>query len=298
MARSKLVVLARTLTLAASVGAPCLAHAADLLPPPPPPPVAPPVEIGGGWYLRGDVGVSALRLNKFEGYDKAGYPQPDGGYVAEQREIGDQAFAGAGIGYQFNPWLRGDITAEYRTSASLRFGESYVGGYDSWGNPVKGLDFYNGHISTIVAMANGYFDLGTWYGVTPFIGAGVGTAFHHTSAMTDFGAGTAAGGAGIIRAHDSNSLAWALHAGLAMDVTPNLKLEVGYRYLNLGNAKTGTLSCFNQDDCPGTVYKFKNIEAHDVKVGFRYLLGGVAAAPLPPIMPDYQPAPGPLVRKY
>ncbi|MER2289120.1 porin family protein, partial [Methylobacterium brachiatum] len=38
MARSKLNALVRSLTLAASVGAPCLAAAADLLPPPPPPP--------------------------------------------------------------------------------------------------------------------------------------------------------------------------------------------------------------------------------------------------------------------
>jgi opacity protein-like surface antigen len=65
MARSKLVALVRTLTLAASVGAPSLAAAADLLPPPPPPPYAPPIEVGGGWYLRGDVGASV--------YDRARY---------------------------------------------------------------------------------------------------------------------------------------------------------------------------------------------------------------------------------
>ncbi len=304
MARSRLRALARSLTLAASVGAPCLAHAADLLPlPPPPPPPPPPVEVGGGWYLRGDVGVSALRLNKFEGVDKVGYPQPEGGYVREQLEIGDQAFAGAGVGYQFNAWLRGDITAEYRTSASLRFGESFAvaGYYDHGGNYIpggKGLDFYNGHISSVVAMANGYIDLGNWYGATPFIGGGVGTAFHHTSSMTDFGAGTAAGGAGVIAAHHTTSFAWALHAGVGFAVTPNLKLEVAYRYMNLGDAKTGVLTCLTQDSCPGTTYKFKEIEAHDVKVGFRYLLGGVAVAAMPPLMSDYQPAPGPLVRKY
>jgi opacity protein-like surface antigen len=304
MARSKLVALARSLTLAASVGAPCLAHAADLLPPPPPPPMAPPpVDVGGGWYLRGDVGVSALRLNKFEGTDRAGFIGPEGGYQREQTEIGDQAFAGAGVGYQFNAWLRGDVTAEYRTSANLSFGESYAncfsGSCEGLTPPFpRGYDFYKGHISTIVAMANGYVDLGTWYGVTPFIGAGIGSAFHRTSTMTDFGAGTALGGIGVIQGRDTTSLAWALHAGLAMNVTPNLKLEVGYRYLNMGTAKTGTLQCFETSICPDTTYKFKDIEAHDVKVGFRYMLGGFAAAPLPPIMPDYQPAPGPLVRKY
>ena len=42
--------------------------------------------------------------------------------------------------------------------------------------------------------------------------------------------------------------------------------------------------------------KVKDIEAHDVKIGLRYYLGGLVAAPLPPLMPE--PIPGPLVRKY
>ena len=46
------------------VGAPALA--ADLLPPPPPPPppLAAPVEIGSGWYLRGDYTMSDFRHPK------------------------------------------------------------------------------------------------------------------------------------------------------------------------------------------------------------------------------------------
>ena len=40
----------------------------------------------------------------------------------------------------------------------------------------------------------------------------------------------------------------------------------------------------------------KDIEAHDVKIGLRYYLGGLVAAPLPPLMPE--PIPGPPVRKY
>jgi opacity protein-like surface antigen len=46
------------------------ALAADLLPPPPPmapPPL--PVEVGAGWYLRGDVGVGSLDFDNFVGVD-------------------------------------------------------------------------------------------------------------------------------------------------------------------------------------------------------------------------------------
>ncbi|AWN35564.1 outer membrane protein [Methylobacterium radiodurans] len=307
MARSKLTALARRLTLAASVGAPCLAQAADLLPPPPPPPPPPPVvDVGGGWYLRGEVGVSALRLGKFEGHDKPGFPQPDGGYHPEYREIGDQAFAGGGFGYEFGNGLRVEAVAQYRTSTTLRFGESYAGcfnaNFDKDGNcksPGKGIDLYTGQISSIVAMARGSYDLFTWNGVSFFGGGSVGAAFHHVGTFVDVGAGTAVGGAGYIGPRDTTTFAWGLHAGLGYAITPNLRLELAYEYLNLGSVKTAGLNCFGADGCPGTVYKFKNIEAHDVRLGFRYLIGGLVAAPLPPLMADYAPPPpGPLVRKY
>ena len=93
----------------------------------------------------------------------------------------------------------------------------------------------------------------------------------------------------------TGSFAWALHAGLAYNVTDALKIELAYRYLNLGKAETGPgfVPC-----CTGSLQaiKVKDIEAHDVKIGLRYYLGGLVAAPLPPLMPE--PIPGPLVRKY
>ena len=36
-------------------------------------------------------------------------------------------------------------------------------------------------------LANAYFDLGTWYGVTPFVGGGVGVAVHRARNAFDNG---------------------------------------------------------------------------------------------------------------
>ena len=45
-----------------------------------------------------------------------------------------------------------------------------------------------------VGLANAYVDLGTWWCLTPFIGAGVGGAYHKfTDALTDVGYGLAPG---------------------------------------------------------------------------------------------------------
>ncbi|WP_336485266.1 outer membrane protein [Methylobacterium nigriterrae] len=325
MARSKLNALVRSLTLVASVGAPCLAEAADLLPPPPPPPIAPPVEVGGGWYLRGDVGASVYQAKNFAAYGE----KDASGRINEryyQNEVGGGAFAGVGIGYQFNPFLRGDITGEYRFSTGISGQHRYeyaTGFFDGGGNELRGRvdEQTRGNFDSAVVLANAYFDLGTWYGITPFVGGGVGVAFNHTSGFQKSGSVSeptlvyayegcgcgpypaSIGGAAVynktvssyFRANTSANFAWALHAGLAYDVTPNFKVELAYRYLNLGSVKTGA----GFDACCSTTvgyYKEKSLEAHDVKIGLRYLLGGFAPAPLPPLVADYQP--GPLVRKY
>ena len=330
MARSKLNALVRSLTLAASVGAPCLAAAADLMLPPPPPPPPPPIEVGGGWYLRGDVGASIYTRPRYsDAYDYTGYAESNRAFG---NAVGGGGFAGVGVGYQFTPFLRGDITGEYRYSTGLRGSEYYKGPDFDNGLGSYGVNKSSGNFDSAVVLANAYFDLGTWYGITPFIGGGVGDAFNHVSSYSTnqqftsptygydyanpiYGCGCGQPSYNYAPVYDANgnavyntnsgskfykdktsgSLAWALHAGLAYNVTDALKIELAYRYLNLGKAETGPgfVPC-----CTGSLQaiKIKDIEAHDVKIGLRYYLGGVVAAPLPPLMPE--PVPGPLVRKY
>lgn len=287
MARSKLHAMVRVAALVASVGAPTLAAAADLLPPPPPMPE--PVDFAGGWYLRGDVGASVYTAPKYRSSDLQ-----DRTYFNESQSGG--FFAGVGVGYQFNSFLRADVTGEFR-STDLR-----LGSYHDY-QPNLNVNFTNGHLNSAVVLANGYFDLGTWYGITPFIGGGVGVAFNEFQGFTDSGVNNyytpyifnEPTSPGFFKAKTTESFAWALHAGLAYDVTPNFKVELAYRYLNLGRGQTGALTCFDVNvanySC-STVLKAKDLEAHDIKIGLRYLLGAAAIAPLPPLMPE------PLVRKY
>lgn len=276
------------------------ALAADLLPPPPVMPPPPPVDVGGGWYLRGDVGVSA--------YDRVRFSSPDlPPAVFYGEEMAGGSFAGAGIGYQFSKWFRADITGEYRFSGQVKafdridfIGPAGVPGYTQEVN--------EGKYAATVGMVNGYIDLGTWYGITPFFGGGVGVAYNRfygfsddsltTQAIDDGTGAPVVDGTGAIvmattpsggffKEGSKTSFAWALHAGLAYDVTPNFKVELAYRYLNLGHGKTGPLNCF----CGTTFspYKIKDIESHDIKLGMRWVLGG-PVAPMPPMEP--------LVRKF
>ena len=300
--------VAGCLAVASSVGA---ARAADLLGPPPPPPMEPYVsDVGGGWYLRGDVGVSHYEAHRLENASSPGISYYD-------RDFGSGGFAGAGVGYQFNSWFRADVTGEYRFSTgfgwrdkggantSTQFYNPGTGVYDTYTATGTSYEKTKSSYYAAVVLVNGYFDLGTWYGFTPFLGGGVGYAYHFfrggdTSTVNAYGnyvdvngvaspGGPPAGvSGGSIANKDKGDLAWALHAGVAYDVTPNVKLELAYRYLNMGDVKTGVINCYCNQQYAGT--RIRELESHDVKIGMRWAFGGPVSAPA------YEP--GPLIRKY
>jgi len=266
------------------------ALAADFPPPlPPPQMVQMPVETGG-WYLRGDVGVGAQDFKNFQ------FHQTNAGTGAvwpaswriDQKDIKDASFVGFGIGYQWNNWLRFDATAEYRTDVKFKA----VGSYTEFCPNGRCFDLYDGDHSAIVAMVNAYVDLGTWWCLTPFIGAGVGSAYHRTAALSDVGfisgPGTSAFGFAN-QDHQNWSFAWAAHAGVAYNVSNTFKVELAYRYLNMGTAETAEVLC-GGSGCgtgsgPRAFYSLQNMTSQDFKIGVRWLLQEP---------PSYAP---PLVRK-
>src|SRR5262245_61245548 len=89
------------------------ANAADL-PQMPPPMYSPPVEIGSSWYLRGDIGMTNQKVGSLF---NVLYGSVDS-VTTQQKEFDSSPLFGIGLGYQFNHWLRADVTGEYRGSAN------------------------------------------------------------------------------------------------------------------------------------------------------------------------------------
>jgi opacity protein-like surface antigen len=270
------------------------ALAADLPPPLPPPMLRAPIVETGGWYLRGDVGVG---MQNFKSFDFTQTNVASGAvwpasWGINQKDIKDTAFVGFGIGYAWNNWSRFDFTGEYRMSSKLKAVGSYSGAADFCPGGTC-YDVYDGDHQATVLLANAYLDLGTWWCITPFIGAGAGTAYHKVSALSD--TGYVAGGTsafGLTQSdHTQWNFAWALHAGLAYTVTNNLKLEFAYRYLNMGNVSTSEILC-GSGGCgtgagPRASYTMSNFNSNDFRIGLRWMLQ--------PEQPVY--APPPLMRK-
>jgi opacity protein-like surface antigen len=269
---------------ALAVAAPNLAYAADLLPPPPPmEPGVLPVADFGGWYLRGDVGLGIDQLSNLNSTFAGPLPP---GFAHDGNGLGNQAIIGGGFGYKLNSWFRADITGEYRTGSKYWGYESYQPGglFPSPACPNICYDRYNASVSSAVFLANGYVDLGTWYGVTPFVGAGIGTSYNMLHALADVGIET--GGYGIAPDRDAARLAWALMAGFSYSLTSNLKLELGYRYLDMGSVASSGIVC--NSACTTESQSF-HMASQDIRLGLRYVFADV---PPPPV---YQ---APLIRKY
>jgi len=253
---------------------------------PPPPAYAPPQPCCdfGGWYLRGDVGMTNQSIKSLTNTDPASAAFTSTGMGFDSSPLWD-----IGVGYQFNNWFRVDVTGQYRGRAN--FHGTQFAPVGVFGPTYAQNDNYSASKSETVIMANGYVDLGTWWCVTPFIGGGIGASYNRISGFRDDGVIYNAGvlNNSVTFASDAGkwNFAWALHAGVGYKVTPNVTIELAYSYMNLGDATTGTNTNFAGSPVAQNPWTMHDITSHDLKLGVRWNFD----QPPPPMMP------APLIRK-
>ncbi|EKF19076.1 outer membrane protein [Nitratireductor pacificus] len=239
-----------------------------------------PVEIGSGWYLRGDIGYSL----KTEARDRFTYRTFDGvNYGANSFDTGslskDFSF-GLGFGYSFTDWLRADVTLD-RFSAGFS-GSTSSGSPCTAGSPV-GTTCRSEDSSEFVAysaLLNGYVDLGTYVGFTPYVGAGVGYTYVNwddlsNSAYCVGGAcpSPALAGTSTHAGESDWRFTYALMAGVSYDFSNNMKVDLGYRYRNIAS---GDMFAFDAPTAAagatGVQGSDGGFSSHEIRVGLRYEL--------------------------
>jgi opacity protein-like surface antigen len=214
-------------------------------------------EIGTGWYLRGDIGFSkstwqSVTTGGREFSDVTGKGSP---------------VWGGGVGYKFNEWLRADVTVDHMSTLGLKSGLGSMGcfGTDTCTVSRRG----DGRITPL--LANAYFDMGNWYGFTPYVGAGAGVAWmkYDPGRMSFIGAANGATYA-TTDGFQKTTPALAAMAGLAVDLGSGITLDAGYRYLWLKDGSTGTRALLGGGaGIPGSV-ETRNYGFHQARVGLRY----------------------------
>jgi opacity protein-like surface antigen len=247
------------------------AFAADYVEPPvveAPPPIA-----YGGWYIRGDLDYhwSSFRGADYitYGVDCCGDPVPGSGSFDTGSLKGGFSL-GAGVGYQVNNYFRTDLTADYL------FDSDFDGGTVGLCAGVVCTSSDHSSYGGWLLLANAYADIGTWYGFTPYVGAGIGGAHVRWDDLNNTIDG-------VTTVHDGAEnwrFAWALMAGTSYCLTNELKLDLGYRYSRISGGRMFELGSFAGSAGPGFDDGF---DVHEARAGLRYQFDGGSGCvePLP-----------------
>lgn len=242
-------------------------------------PMMKPVEVGNGWYLRGDVGYTGKLSREEPTFNTFSVANNYRAGTVTGSSVSDDISAGIGIGYIFSDLIRADATLDV-----------FKGGFTTNGT---GLDTCaiaspantscsfskTGEYRNYMAMANAYVDLGTISGFTPYVGAGAG--FTKVQYRTATSVGTCVDGIGacgtmanVISSHTGQSewrKTWALMAGVSYDLTHNVKIDLGYKYSKIGS---GDNYAYNAEaitaGAVGSQGRDGGFERHEIRAGMRF----------------------------
>lgn len=203
---------------------------------------------GSDWYLRGDLGYAVA--------------DGDAGADWYDSRIDGDWLVGIGIGYRLNDLLRADVSIE--ASAGELDGRARHAACAAGGCAVETAEF-----GSTAILLNGYVDLGTISGLTPYVGAGLGATRIDYGAVTARApgcAGGACGGHAGVRRDGAASWRWSfgLAAGVSYAINDHFEADLGYRFVSIdGGAVVGSGPDRLEDD---------GMERHEIRLGLRYAI--------------------------
>ena len=241
---------------------------------------ASPLSIGQGWYIRGDFGANyspTMGKPSYRTY-RAGTDSYTSQGFDEGRLSSDFSY-GLGVGYQFTDYMRTDLTMDY---FSGRFD-----GKSGWRNPctpnygtaTTSCRYESQTFGALGLMANGYIDLGTYWGITPYLGGGAGVTYVQWSGVNQKLSCSAAAASDCNQINfrladlpgaDSWRLTYALMAGMSYDLSAHTKIDLGYRLSHIGSGDMFGFSDYEQSKGAfGAKGRDKGITRHEFRAGLR-----------------------------
>lgn len=219
-----------------------------------------PVTTSPSWYLRADFGYAWQNSDALTVHSPA----------LSSTHVSDTWSVGGGIGRYFGRGFRGDVTMEWRDTT------------DFTAVALCCTTSTRFSMRSEVVLANLYYDFRPGERFNPYVGAGIGVARNES-----FGGAYPNNNCGCqpYEGKTSWNLAWALMAGasfrldrgaqhvggikdggyVAVAQPGRTHLDIGYRYLNIGDVTNGPNSF---DGLAGP--KAGNVDAHELRVGLRY----------------------------
>jgi opacity protein-like surface antigen len=220
----------------------------------------------GRCYIRGDVGYSWSRDPDVEWTVTDPAPGPTFGQFVTDAvsgvNIGNTWLVEGGVGCG-SGWrgIRGELMLGYHGKRDID------GTPGPWTTP-PGVDPLHTSVQSTTLMFNGYYDIARFDRYTPYVGAGVGLAYNKLGGVSFTGNPALTN---VIEGDSRWSLAWSLMAGVGIQLTERTTLDIGYRYLDMGKAESGTL---DSGGFTNPKVRIDDLAAHEFKIGLRFAFGG------------------------
>ncbi|MBQ4471905.1 MAG: porin family protein [Alphaproteobacteria bacterium] len=153
------------------------------------------------------------------------------GFGFGQKDYKEAAVFALGAGYHMNQYLKSDITVGLR----------------AWGKAKK--DGHSADVWTVPALANLYASM-PYQNFEPYVMGGLGMAWNKSDSTHE------------VKGDEKMSFAWTAGAGIGYRLTSCWGLDLGYRYVDLGEGRS-------KIKATGDRIK-KNIRSHDILLSARY----------------------------
>lgn len=195
---------------------------------------------GGEFYVRAGVGFESLENTEFLDRDcssespAALYGCGTGSDGAPHRSTGDfgnSAMVEFGIGRRVLPWLRIEALLGYRPRLSFQGRTNFLA--------AERRQSVQADVSSVSALLAMQADL-KWLAVpgfldlVPFVGVGAGAVRTRIGAMRMMFPRTTT----TVPSGRHTDLAWSVNAGVALALRQDVRLELAWRYMDLGEVKT------------------------------------------------------------
>lgn len=190
-------------------------------------------------YVRGGTGWGWSENARFADVDCTGKHPPalfgcqpgrDGQPIGARGDFGNSALVLAGIGYRLLPWLRSELSVNYKPDLAFDGQANFL--------HLKGAQPVHGNLDSISFFLSGFVDLPTLGPLQPFLGLGGGIARNAIGDVTYGFPELGPRARTRVAGGTETNFAWFAGAGVSVALSAVIKLDIGYRYTDLGKVRT------------------------------------------------------------
>ena len=211
-----------------------------------------------GGYVAGEIGGAVHQSVTFSDTNP-GAANCDLCTTSFPSSIGNTFIVGGKLGYRISSQFRADFSLEHLSS-------SKVSGHSTSTPPSTGT----ANLDSFLVLYNVYYDVTSLPALgllQPYFTAGMGIA-RNSLGVTSGDAGPA--GPFAITGNARNNFAWDAGIGLALPLSEHLTADLGYRFINLGELRSGTTLSIAGQSLLVTASQTGSAYVHAVTFGLRY----------------------------